>query len=93
MTINVVQTGPNRYAGTVVGGTWGACPGTGNTAGDVVWKGLSGAGFNYSGKVPWVDLDKCSALGDGPTSWKLTSIDSGTYTGTSPDGTVTKRRR
>lgn len=89
-TINVVQTGPNRYAGTVVSGTWGACPGTGNTAGDLVWKGLSGAGFNYSGKVPWVDLDKCSALGDGPTSWKLTGIDSGTYTGTSPDGTATE---
>jgi hypothetical protein len=89
-TINVVQTGPNRYAGTVVSGTWGACPGTGNTAGDVVWKGLSGAGFNYSGKVPWVDLGKCSPLGDGPTNWKLTSIDSGAYTGTSPDGTVTE---
>jgi len=58
-----VTGGGGSFQGTVVSGSWGACNKGG--PGVVVWKGLSGSGFSYSGQFPFVHSDDCSSAGDG----------------------------
>jgi hypothetical protein len=82
--IEVVQTRPGFFQGTVVGGSFGACNNQG-----VVWKQMSGGGYGYTGTIPFVHVPGCSSAGDGYTTFSLSSINSGTWSGTSPgDGMV-----
>jgi hypothetical protein len=84
-------TGPldGPYQGTIVSGAFANCPGMNdNVPGGVAWEQMSGGGFGYSGKIPWVNVNDCSPLGDGSATWTLTSINSGTLKSTSPDGSV-----
>jgi hypothetical protein len=79
--INVVGGG-GSFQGTVVSGQAGSC-GSG-APGTVFWKNLHGAGFNYSGQIPFVHSDDCSSAGDGAATFTLSDIDHGTWSAISP---------
>lgn len=79
-----VTGGGGSFQGTVISGKTGAC--NSGVPGMVFWKGLSGSGFSYSGQIPFVHTDDCSSAGDGPATFTLSDINSGTWTATSPDG-------
>jgi hypothetical protein len=79
-----VTGGGGSFQGTVVSGEFGAC-GKGGP-GTVVWIGLAGSGFSYSGQIPFVHSDDCSSAGTGPATFTLSNIDHGTWSALSPDG-------
>jgi hypothetical protein len=87
--VRVDELGPNRFQGTVVSGSFANCPNL-TGPGTVIWKQVGGGGFGYDGKIPWVHLPDCTPLGDGNTTFALSSINSGSLTSTSPDGSKTE---
>ena len=84
--IDVTGTGTS-FQGTVISGKAGACD-SGNP-GTVFWEDMSGAGFNYSGKLPFVHSDDCSSAGDGPATFTLSDINHGTWSAISPGDGMT----
>jgi len=84
--IDVTGSG-SSFQGTVVSGKAGACD-SGNP-GTVFWEDMSGAGFNYSGKIPFVHSDDCSSAGDGPATFTLSDINHGTWSAISPGDGMT----
>lgn len=82
-----VTGGGGSFQGTVVSGSWGACNKGG--PGVVVWKGLGGSGFSYSGQFPFVHSNDCSSAGDGPATLTLSDINHGSWSAVSPGDGMT----
>src|SRR4051812_13374372 len=72
----VVMTSPGHFEGTVVKPGDGACPDQAPTA-TVVWRDMTGGGLSYSGSLPWFRTPSCTSIGDGQTTWTLSSNDQG----------------
>ena len=77
-------TGAGAYTGTIVSGHVGSsCP-QNSPPGYAIWRNITGSGFGYKGTVPFVQTDNCASVGEGPATFVLTSINSGSWTATSP---------
>ena len=82
-------SGAGAYTGTIVSGSVGSSCTQVSPPGFAIWRNITGSGFGYKGTVPFVNTDDCSSVGEGPATFVLTNINSGSWSATSPtDGST-----